>query len=60
MRVLLQFTLDLFDAAAGEPSPPPPGAPRVPAIPLADAQSPASVIHPRATREILLADARVA
>lgn len=60
MRGLLQFTLDLFDAPAAEPSPPPTEGPRVPAIPLADALSPASFIHPRATREILLADARVA
>ncbi|CAN7229623.1 SprT family zinc-dependent metalloprotease [Variovorax sp. LjRoot84] len=65
MRSLLQFTLDLFD----EPAPPAP-APAVeqapagtvfpPAIPLADAMSPASFVHPRATRELVLGDARVA
>ena len=65
MRSLLQLTLDLFDPPA---PPPPPAAPRAPAleapappaVPLADALSPASFIHPRATRELLLGNARVA
>jgi predicted metal-dependent hydrolase len=65
MRSLLQFTLDLFD----EPAPPAPlpvveqapaGTVFPPAIPLADAMSPASFVHPRATRELVLGDARVA
>ncbi|WP_086923764.1 M48 family metallopeptidase [Variovorax sp. JS1663] len=65
MRSLLQLTLDLFDPPA--PPPPPPAlrataleAPVPPAIPLADALIPASFIHPRATRELLLGNARVA
>lgn len=61
MRGLLQFTLDLFDASTDEPAPlPPPAGPHAPAIPLADAVSPASFVHPRATREVTLGNARVA
>jgi predicted metal-dependent hydrolase len=61
MRGLLQFTLDLFDASADEPAPlPPPAGPHAPAIPLADAVSPASFVHPRATREVTLGNARIA
>ena len=65
MRSLLQFTLDLFDEPAAAPAPPPvveelPSAGFPPAIPLGDAMSPASFVHPRATRELLLGDARVA
>ncbi|WP_076998519.1 M48 family metallopeptidase [Variovorax sp. KK3] len=64
MRSLLQLTLDLFDP----PSPPPPPVPSVPtfeapaqpAIPLADALIPASFVHPRANREVVLGHARVA
>lgn len=63
MRSLLQLTLDLFDPPAPAA---PPAAPRTPvpaappAVPLAEALSPASFIHPRATRELLLGNARVA
>ncbi|GAA4350838.1 SprT family zinc-dependent metalloprotease [Variovorax defluvii] len=65
MRGLLQLTLDFFDPPAINPSPPVPRAPAregpsPPAIPLADALSPANFIHPRATRELLLGNARVA
>ena len=65
MRGLLQFTLDLFDAPVPPPAPAPaPPAPvdsaAPPAIPLADAMSPASFVHPRATRELTLGNARVA
>src|SRR6478735_5475218 len=61
MRGLLQFTLDLFDASTEEPAPLPPLAgPHAPAIPLADAVNPASFVHPRATREVTLGNARVA
>ncbi|MBT2321727.1 M48 family metallopeptidase [Variovorax paradoxus] len=66
MRSLLQFTLDLFDEPQAAPAPAAPvpeenpGAGFPPAIPLADAMSPASFVHPRATRELLLGDARVA
>src|SRR5262245_29673454 len=65
MRSLLQLTLDLFDVQAPSPAPPaPPPAPAEPlgppAIPLADAMIPASFIHPRATRELMLGHARVA
>ncbi|MDM0032547.1 SprT family zinc-dependent metalloprotease [Variovorax sp. J22P271] len=61
MRGLLQFTLDLFDASTDEPAPlPPPAGPHAPAIPLGDAVSPASFVHPRATREVTLGNARVA
>ncbi len=65
MRSLLQFTLDLFDAPVPPPAPAPaPPAPvdsaAPPAIPLADAMSPASFVHPRATRELKLGNARVA
>lgn len=65
MRGLLQFTLDLFDAPAPPPAPAPaPPAPvdraAPPAIPLADAMSPARFVHPRATRELTLGNARVA
>jgi len=70
MRSLLQFTLDLFDApAAVEPPPavrpaeprtsPAPGS-HLPPISLADALSPASFVHPRASRELMLGHARVA
>ncbi|VTU37336.1 hypothetical protein H6CHR_04935 [Variovorax sp. PBL-H6] len=65
MRGLLQFTLDLFDAPVTPPVPPPAPPAAVdsaapPAIPLADAMSPATFIHPRATRELTLGNARVA
>lgn len=65
MRGLLQFTLDLFDAPAPPPAPAPaPPAPvdsaAPPAIPLADAMTPARFAHPRATRELTLGNARVA
>ncbi|KWT69773.1 MULTISPECIES: SprT family zinc-dependent metalloprotease [unclassified Variovorax] len=65
MRGLLQFTLDLFEAPVPPPAPAPaPPAPvdnaAPPAIPLADAMSPASFVHPRATRELTLGNARVA
>jgi predicted metal-dependent hydrolase len=66
MRGLLQFTLDLFDAPAPVPTPvpAPPGergpANPLPSISLADALSPASFVHPRATRELMLGHARVA
>jgi predicted metal-dependent hydrolase len=65
MRSLLQFTLDLFDAPVPPPAPAPaPAAPvdsaAPPAIPLSEAMSPASFIHPRATRELRLGNARVA
>ncbi|MBT2301650.1 M48 family metallopeptidase [Variovorax paradoxus] len=65
MRSLLQFTLDLFDEPAPPAPPPvveqaPAGTDFPPAIPLADAMSPASFVHPRATRELVLGDARVA
>jgi len=65
MRGLLQFTLDLFDAPvpppAPEPAPPAPAdSAAPPAIPLADAMTPASFVHPRATRELTLGNARVA
>jgi len=65
MRGLLQFTLDLFDAPVPPQAPAPagPSAPdgaAPPAIPLADAMSPASFVHPRATRELTLGNARVA
>lgn len=65
MRGLLQFTLDLFDAPAPPPAPAPaPPAPAdsaaPPAIPLADAMTPARFVHPRATRELTLGNARVA
>jgi predicted metal-dependent hydrolase len=65
MRSLLQFTLDLFDTAVPPPTPAPaPAAPvdgaAPPAIPLSEAMSPASFIHPRATRELRLGNARVA
>ena len=61
MRGLLQFTLDLFDASTEEPAPLPPLAgPHAPAIPLADAVNPASFVHPRATREVTLGNARIA
>lgn len=61
MRGLLQFTLDLFDASTDEPAPlPTPDGPHAPAITLADAVRPASFVHPRATREVTLGNARVA
>ncbi|VTU40646.1 hypothetical protein H4CHR_05369 [Variovorax sp. PBS-H4] len=61
MRGLLQFTLDLFDAPVPPPAPPAPAESAAPpAIFLADATSPASFIHPRATRELTLGNARVA
>jgi predicted metal-dependent hydrolase len=65
MRSLLQFTLDLFDEPVPPAPPPaveqaPPGTVFAPAIPLADAMSPASFVHPRATRELVLGNARVA
>jgi len=61
MRGLLQFTLDLFDGPAAAVSDPRPSdGPHAPAIPLADALSPASFTHPRASREVTLGNARVA
>lgn len=63
MRGLLQFTLDLFEPAP--PAPPVPAAPPVPqdarpAEPLAQLIAPVRFAHPRANREVALADARVA
>src|SRR4051812_26493556 len=69
MRSLLQLTLDLFDVQAPRPAPPAPApapAPEPgelaapPAIPLADLMTPASFVHPCATRELMLGNARVA
>ncbi len=70
MRSLLQFTLDLFDGIGDtEPVPVPdkkfapqrPAAPdATPALPLADAMTLARFAHPRATREAVLGNARVA
>jgi predicted metal-dependent hydrolase len=75
MRGLLQFTLDLFDELAVAPAPPlataPAAAPALPVeeriagpslppTPLADTLSPANFVHPRATRELKLGNARVA
>jgi len=72
MRGLLQFTLDMFDELAPPPAPARPVAllppaveeriagPSLPPTPLADALSPASFVHPRATRELMLGNARVA
>ncbi|SEB01790.1 M48 family metallopeptidase [Variovorax sp. YR216] len=74
MRALLQFTLDLFDPPAPAPTrtpkqqqpthPQPPGADDArqypPATPLADVLSRVSFIHPRASREVVLGNARVA
>jgi predicted metal-dependent hydrolase len=65
MRSLLQLTLDLFDVPAAEPPRAPkagtPGPANVPpAIPLSEALTPARFIHPRASREIVLGNARVA
>ncbi|SFN25207.1 M48 family metallopeptidase [Variovorax sp. OV329] len=71
MRGLLQMTLDLFGAPT-EPAPavapvevPAPDAgPAVPALPLADALAdalaPANFSHPRASRQVMLGNARVA
>ncbi|AMM25206.1 M48 family metallopeptidase [Variovorax sp. PAMC 28711] len=70
MRSLLQFTLDLFDGIGdAEPMPVPekkfkpervdtPAA--APALPLKDAMTLARFVHPRATREAVLGNARVA
>jgi predicted metal-dependent hydrolase len=64
MRALLQFTLDLFDPLARAPQPAPPAAGDAPqpqsAIPPADALGRVSFIHPRASREAVLGNARVA
>ena len=64
MRGLLQYTLDLFGelAPARAPVATPvaePG-PVAPAALLADTLAPAGFAHPRANREVLLGDARVA
>ena len=66
MRSLLQFTLDLFD----DPAPPPPASPpaqppvaagpALPPIAVDDAAGLASFVHPLATRELVLGNARVA
>lgn len=72
MRGLLQFTLDLFDERAVAPAPPATAVapvlpvkeritgPSLPPTPLADTLSPARFVHPRATRELMLGNARVA
>jgi len=71
MAGLLQMTLDLFGAPAAAPAPemapaatPAPGTlepgPAKPALPLADALAPANFTHPRASREVMLGNARVA
>lgn len=69
MRALLQFTLDLFDPPEPAPArtPQEPQAPTAdnarqqpPAIPLADVLSRVSFIHPRASREVVLGNARIA
>ncbi|WP_431275067.1 M48 family metallopeptidase [Variovorax ureilyticus] len=69
MRALLQFTLDLFDPPEPAPArtPQQPEAPTAdnarqqpPATPPADVLSRVSFIHPRASREVVLGNARVA
>lgn len=68
MRGLLQFTLDLFDGLTSDaPELPVPSKDRFrpvpapePALSLTDALSPARFVHPRATREARLGEARVA
>lgn len=57
MRRLLQLTLDLFDPPASVPADP---APARAAEPLAPLIAPARFAHPRANRELVLAEARVA
>ena len=69
MRSLLQFTLDLFDAATPEPGPQPkrPRARRARTQGVSDAApaqtqmldallTPASFVHPHASREAVLGD----
>ena len=68
MRGLLQFTLDLFDGlSADAPELPVPSTeifkperPARPELSLTDSLTPASFVHPRATREARLGNARVA
>jgi len=71
MRALLQFTLDLFDPPAPAPTRTPkqqqPEQPTAddaqqhpPAVPIGDVLSRVSFIHPRASREVVLGNARVA
>ena len=70
MRGLMQFTLDLFDDLRGDApvvaTQPAPAkltevaGPNRPAVPLADTLSPARFAHPRANREAVLGNARVA
>ncbi|HSV59292.1 MAG TPA: SprT family zinc-dependent metalloprotease [Variovorax sp.] len=66
MRGLLQYTLDLFEELAPAPAPAAAPAPAVepgpaaPAALLADTLAPAGFVHPRASREVLLGNARVA
>jgi predicted metal-dependent hydrolase len=59
MRALLQLTLDLFSPPAPR-QPDADAGPPAPVIPLADAFDRVSFIHPRAAREVVLGDARVA
>ena len=68
MRGLLQFTLDLFDGlSADAPELPVPSADKFkpeptarPELSLTDSLTPASFVHPHATREAHLGNARVA
>ena len=68
VRGLLQFTLDLFDGmSADAPELPVPSTekfkperPASPELSLADSLAPAAFVHPRATREARLGNARVA
>jgi len=67
MRRLLQLTLDLFDPPLRpEPAPPAPAvtsddrAQAAPAEPLAPLIAPVRFAHPRANRELALAEARIA
>lgn len=67
MRGLLQFTLDLFDTAPAVvvPAATPDATPRQPVdtrppLSLDDATAPARFVHPRATREARIGEARVA
>ena len=67
MRGLLQFTLDLFDTAPPVvvPAATPDATPRQPVdtrppLSLDDATAPARFVHPRATREARIGEARVA
>ncbi len=62
LNKLLQFTLDLFDPQPAPVAVPPPihTVDPAPAVPLADTLRPAQFIHPRASREATIGNARVA